>query len=202
MRKASGLTLIETFFERLPQMLIQIYAFLFELSFIYGINTISELFDSATQFQVSNEKQPESYNSTFDPIFSETNGNFLLNKNNIWPLISMMLSVMASSYALYSHFRESRKSFYLDEKMHHENNLDNVYYSELSLAIKFGLFFSELLNILTRTILMTVYFQILLNLPIHLALKCLLGVLFLVKPVIFVLWTADYYIKKIDSRTK
>ncbi len=191
MKRSASLALIETFFERQPQCLIQIHAFLLELSFFNNINTTSALHDNLKLNAFSS-------NDTVHKSFFVKYEN-VVNKSNFWPLLSIVLSILSSSYALYSHFRESRKFYYLDEIMHLKSGSSDKYYFELGYKTKFSLFIIELLNVLTRTLLITIYFQILLTLPIHLAYKCLLAILFLIKPVLFICSTADFYVKKNDS---
>ena len=143
MKRSSNLALIETFFERLPQCLTQIYAFLYELSFVKGIDTISELYNSLKEntFNSSDNFANASYISYFVKY-----ENIIINKDSVWPLLSIILSILSSSYALYSHFRESRKLYYLDEIIHLESGSCDKYYFELSFKTKFVLFLIEFLD--------------------------------------------------------
>ena len=191
MKKASDLAIIETFFERMPQLFIQLYAFLYELSLKYENTMLSSLFETIPSL---NATKTVEINETFQISYLIT---------DMLPIFSMAASVLSSSRSMYTDYILSRKVFFLKNWMTliigktSQDIPHSLFYYELSLLSKIGNFLIFGINILTRIIMMNVFFQLLILLPIFVIFKIFLGVLFATfNSLIFFRVSIDFFMRK------
>jgi hypothetical protein len=198
-KQASDLAIVETFFERLPQLFIQIYAFLYEFNFVYDNHLLLlfasffELNDSQIYTKNIRALHQNITNSTRAQHISDVNFQF-----SYLIILSMNFSIVSSIYAIFSDYLISRKTFFLKSS-------GPMRFYELSYGEKFSYFFIYAINISTRILVINISFQLILLLSIHAIWKFAIFVLLIfLKPVLFFRYSIDYcmwtaYNVKIDT---
>lgn len=186
-KQASDLAIVETFFERLPQLFIQIYAFLYEFNFVYDNHLLLlfasffELNDSPIYTRKFRVLHQNITNSTRAQHISDVNFQF-----SYLIVLSMTFSILSSIYAMYTDYLISRKTFFL-------KSAGPMGYYELSFGEKVSFFLIYAINISTRILVINISFQLILLLSIHAILKLTLFVLLIfLKPILFFRYSIDY----------
>ena len=193
MKKASDLAIIETFFERMPQLFIQMYAYLYELSLKHENNLFSPLFityKSNISLTIIEDIEEKNYHVSY-----------LIAK--ILPVFSMVASIISINYTMYSDYVVSRKVFFLKNWMTliisktSQEITKPLFYYELTIPSKMGYFAMFGINILTKIVLINICFQLLVLLPVKLILKIIFVILFTtVNFLIFGRFSVDYFMRK------
>ena len=128
----SLVSIIEGFIERPPQLLIQLYVF------------VSDLKNNITQVKINNLNN-EFFNSTNESTdYLKYSFDYFMIL--IFPILSMLISILSSSYGNFSYYINYRNCYYIYSKN------QTSFFHKISLVRKFFLFLMNFLFISSRII--------------------------------------------------
>jgi hypothetical protein len=165
------------------------YAFLYELNFVYDNHLLASLFDlndsisfARTSSRIHNQNLTNLSSSTRVQHINDVNFQF-----SYLLVFSMLASILSSIYAMYSDFIISRKTFFL-------KSAGPPRYYELTDLSKLSYLIIYAINISTRILIINISFQLILLLPVHVVFKLILFVvLIFFKPLLFSRFSIDYF---------